>query len=78
MTKHTIVGHKGEVFGSCGPTLIDSSIPHEPVKYSANFLFPHVQGSIEEAGYEFANAKTEEYQKEWWETLKIRIKRDQP
>ena len=40
----------------------------------ANFLWPHEEDSIEEAGYEFANAKTEAYQKYWWGELKERIR----
>lgn len=42
-------------------------------KYSADFLWPCQDGSVEEAGYEFANAKTEEYQKLWWDILKRRL-----
>ena len=42
-------------------------------KYCADFLFPHEKGSVEEAGYEFANAKTEGYQRQWWEILLWRI-----
>lgn len=41
--------------------------------YSADFLWPFRDGSVEEAGYEFANAKTEEYQKLWWGILKSRL-----
>ncbi len=44
----------------------------------ANFLWPHENGSIEEAGYEFANGKNEDYIKSWWETLKARIRNWQP
>lgn len=40
---------------------------------TANFLWPHEDDSVEEAGYEFANALTEEYQKAWWAILKQRI-----
>jgi hypothetical protein len=42
--------------------------------YRANFLWPPEEDSIEEAGYEFANGITEEYQKQWWEFLKTRIR----
>lgn len=42
-------------------------------KYKANFLWPHEDGSIEQAGYEFANATVEEYRQEWWEEL-LRLK----
>ena len=41
--------------------------------YKAEFLWPNKPGSIEQAGYEFANAKTEQYQRDWWEILKERI-----
>jgi len=41
--------------------------------YKANFLWPADKDSIEEAGYEFANAMTEEYQKLWWDILIKRI-----
>jgi hypothetical protein len=40
------------------------------MEYSANFLFGFDDNSIESIGYEFANAKTEEYQKECWEAIK--------
>ena len=43
-------------------------------KYRANFLWPAEEESVEQAGYEFANGNTEEYQKQWWEILKERIK----
>jgi len=39
------------------------------IKYSANFLWGYDDNSIESLGYEFANAKTEEYQKEIWEEI---------
>lgn len=42
----------------------------------ADFLWPHDEGSIEEAGYEFANARTEEYREECWHTLVKSIKSD--
>lgn len=42
--------------------------------YRANFLWPFEDDSIEEAAYEFANGKTEAYQKEWYEILKERIR----
>ena len=35
----------------------------------ADFLWPFEECSLEEAGYEFCNAKTEEYRKEWWDIL---------
>jgi hypothetical protein len=37
--------------------------------YKGDFLWPHEDGSIEEAGYEFLNARTEEFRKKWWEIL---------
>ena len=42
----------------------------------ANFLWPHYPESIEEAGYEFANAKTEEYRQQWWDILLMRIRKE--
>lgn len=45
----------------------------DKTEYNANFLWPHEEGSIDEAGYEFANAKTEAYQRQWWITLLFRI-----
>lgn len=41
--------------------------------YCANFLWPHDDDSIEEAGYEFANGGTEAYRKLWWDILRNRI-----
>lgn len=41
--------------------------------YRADFLWPFAEGSINEAGYEFANANTKEYQEQWWGILKERI-----
>lgn len=42
-------------------------------EYKADFLWPHEKGSVEQAGYEFANAKTEEYREQWWNILIERI-----
>lgn len=42
--------------------------PDDP-QYKANFLWPHKVGSLEEAGYEFANASTKAYREEWWDVL---------
>ena len=42
--------------------------------YKANFLWGNPDDSIEAMGYEFANAKTEAYQKECWDELLRRIK----
>lgn len=44
--------------------------------YLAEFLWPHDCGTIEQAGYEFANARTEEYRKLWWDILVKRIQID--
>ena len=38
-------------------------------EHKAGFLWPNEPGSLEEAGYEFANAATEEYRQEWWQIL---------
>lgn len=51
-----------------------SPIKAKNPKYSANFLWGFADGSIEALGYEFANAKTEEYQKECWSALLETIK----
>jgi len=37
--------------------------------YKAEFLWEHEENSIEEAGYEFANAISEEYREVWWKIL---------
>lgn len=39
------------------------------IRYRADFLWKHEEGSVEEAGYEFANARTEEYRQQWWKIL---------
>lgn len=58
-------------------------IPNEPTtehvsedkeKYNANFLWGFGDDSIEALGYEFANAKTENYQKACWGDLIQKIK----
>jgi len=41
----------------------------EADKYKANFLWPYEEDSIEALGYEFANVRTEEYQKECWKGI---------
>lgn len=46
--------------------------------YKADFLWPHEEGSVEQAGYEFANAKTEEYREQWWKILLERVAQRQP
>lgn len=43
-------------------------------KYNANFLWGFPDNSIEAIGYEFANAKTEGYQKECWDELIRKVK----
>jgi len=43
-------------------------------KIRANFLWPAEDGSVEAAGYEFVNAKTEAYQKQWWGILLATVK----
>ena len=48
-------------------------IDKEKEEYKANFLWPAEKGSVEEAGYEFANAKTENYRKKWWMILLVKI-----
>lgn len=42
----------------------------------AEFLWPADEDSVEEAGFEFANAETPAYQEQWWNILKDRIKED--
>ncbi len=42
-------------------------------EYNAEFLWPHEEGSIEEAGWMFANSSTPEMQKQWWDILVQRI-----
>ena len=48
-------------------------MPHTARQYKADFLWPHEEGSVEEAGYEVINASTEEYREEWWNELVRRI-----
>ena len=48
-------------------------MPHTARQYKADFLWPHEEGSVEEAGYEVINASTEEYREEWWLILIGRI-----
>jgi len=43
-------------------------------RYKANFLWPHDRGGLKEAGYEFANARTELYRRMWWRILLKRAK----
>lgn len=47
-------------------------------KYRANFLWPVEVGSIEHAGYEFANGEIEDYQEYWWGILLERIRAEVP
>ena len=48
-------------------------ISSENKRYRANFLWPNTSGSVEDAGYEFVNAKTEEGRLMWWKELLLRI-----
>ena len=41
----------------------------EQQRYKASFLWPHEDGSIESLGYEFVNAKTEEFRMHMWDAL---------
>ncbi len=43
------------------------------MSYRADFLWPHDDGTVEEAGYEFANGKDEQYVKMWWGILLERV-----
>lgn len=43
-------------------------------KYKANFLWGFEDGTVEVLGYEFANAKTEEYRKACWDELVKKLK----
>ena len=43
------------------------------MSYKADFLWGFSDDSVEEAGYEFANANTPEYQEMWWDILKTRL-----
>jgi hypothetical protein len=52
---------------------MDDEKKPDPRKYRTNFLWPPDEGSIEEAGYEFANGNTPEYQQQWWEILVERV-----
>lgn len=42
--------------------------------YKANFLWPYDEGSLQQAGYEFANGRTEAYRKVWWRILLLRAR----
>lgn len=46
-------------------------------EFRANFLWPYEDDSIENAGYEFANGKTEAYRKQWWDILVERISQEE-
>lgn len=56
---------KKQTVGSMG----ESTVKEE----RAGFLAAHPRGSIEEAGYAFANADTEEDRREEWDTLMNRV-----
>lgn len=68
MTCRTVSELVGQPFGC-----VKKALPKVPV-YLAEFLWPHEKGSVGEAGYEFANAKTEAYRQELWAVLLDRIK----
>lgn len=44
--------------------------PCEEIKYNADFLWPHEDDSLESILYEFANAKSEDYRKQQYESIK--------
>lgn len=46
-------------------------------EWKADFLWPCEDGSVEEAGFEFANAKTEEFRRIWWSILLGRLPQTQ-
>lgn len=46
----------------------------ENQKHKADFLWPHDEGSVEEAAYEYVNANTEAYREQWWNILMERVK----
>lgn len=37
--------------------------------YKADFLWPYEEGSVQEAGYAFVNANTEEGRMLWWKKI---------
>jgi hypothetical protein len=43
------------------------------IRYRADFLWGNDDGSVEEAGFEFANARTEMFRELWWNILIERI-----
>lgn len=45
-----------------------------PVNHRAPFLWPPAQGSIEEAGYGFANAEIDGFCEDWWRILLERVR----
>ena len=58
---------------SGGRRVVSKSAMKKKNEHRANFLWPCEDGTIEEAGYEFANGLTEEYRQHWWEILYGRI-----
>lgn len=50
----------------------EDKFPPKKEKVRADFLWPVEKDSVEEAGYEFANARTEEYRENWWKILLVR------
>lgn len=56
-------------------SLAMQKLPEEmPPGYRSDFLWPHEDGSVEQAGYEFANGTTEEYRQLWWNIILDRVK----
>lgn len=60
-----------------GNEWIEGYVP-KASRSSANFLWPFKAGSVEEAAYEFCNAATEAYRKQWWGILKSRFEEITP
>lgn len=58
---------------------MEKTMTIEDNKFKANFLWDDglELGSIEEAGYNFANVMFPEYQKAWWDVLVYRIRVDE-
>jgi hypothetical protein len=50
-----------------------ASAPPAGSEYRASFLWPNERGSGQEAGYEFANGRTEAYRHQWWKELLRRV-----
>jgi hypothetical protein len=54
---------------------LTAPVSNTPWGYKAEFLWPPKAGSVEEAGYEFANAHSEEYRQLWWNILLERTRK---